>query len=187
MESYNSLAVSGLPGSGKSTLLKLLMKETGWPSYSAGDLHRAKLKHLQETGQLNPTWTIKEYWLTVSDEENVRINEELLELVNAGEIIADTRFAFYLKAARKKPLFVFLTADLDIRAQRGMRTNKDYQGKSAEEVKSVLLQRERDEVDIGLKLFGRDYRIPSDYDVILDSGKMLIEDEAREIIRLLKR
>jgi len=186
MEKYDSLALSGLPGSGKSHLLKLLMKETGWPSSSIGDLHRARLKYLQATGQIDQKWTIKEYWTTVSDGENIRVNEELLKLVNNGRMIADLRFAFHLEAANKKPLLVFLTADLGIRAERGMKTNPDYKGRSIEEVKSILMQREKDEVETGLKLFKKDYRILSNYDIVLDSGKMSIEDEAREIIRHLK-
>ena len=182
---YNAVVVSGLPGAGKSTLLKKLSEKTGWRIHSIGDLFREKLKYLQETGQVGKELTIKEWRLTVSDKEQIRVNVDLLKLVNEGKIIADTRYAFYLKRATSNPLFVFLTTDAALRAHRESMNNPDYNGKTIKQVKEILMKRENDEINFGLRLFGKDYRNPEDYDLILDSGKMSAELEASRIMDYL--
>lgn len=183
---YNVIVLSGLPGSGKSVLLKKLNEKIGWPIHSIGDLFRKRLKNLQEIGELNQELTIEEWWPTLSDDEQREVNTNLLNLVNKGEVIADTRYAFYLKQATSNPLFIFLMADLDLRARREI-ANPDYYGKTIEEVINILKRREEEEARIGLDLFGRDYRILSDYDLILDSGKLSIGDEVSIIMSHLSK
>ena len=185
-ENYNALVVSGLPGSGKSTLTKKVSELTGWSIYSIGGKFREKLKELQETGQVSRDITIKEYWPTVSDEEQIKVNRDLLELVNKGNIIADTRYAQYLKQTTAKPFFLFLTADVSRRAHRSQFTeNEDYMGKTIKEIKEILLQREKDEVDIGQRIFGFDYRNPEDYNLILNNTIVPVEKEVGIVLRAL--
>ena len=185
-DKYGSLVVSGLPCSGKSALVRRLHEETNWPIHSIGDLFRGKLKKLQESGEADKSLTIKDWWPTVPDEEQIKVNKDLLELASKGKIIADTRYAFYLKGSASNPLFVFLTANLGVRAKRVMISKLEYQGKPLEKIMADLNKREIDEVEMGLRLFGRDYRFPSDYDLILDSERLSIEQEASKVIGYLK-
>ena len=52
---------------------------------------------------------------------------------------------------------VFLTADLNIRAKRGVGLAK-YNGNGEKEIKEILYRREADEVAASKRLFGYDYR-----------------------------
>ncbi len=185
---YNALVLSRLPGSGKTTLIEKLEKELGWKSYSIGGMFRKRLDRLQKAGEINTDWTIKEYWPTVSDEEQMRVNEELLKKVNDGSIIADTRYAAYLKQSTANPFFVFLAAEGAIRAHRGQLSgNPDYKGQTMAQIKKILDERENDEYKMGMRLFGFDYRNPEDYNLVLDSGKMSIDEEVRMVLKTLRK
>lgn len=182
---HGAIVISGLPGAGKSTLISRLSERTGWPVHSIGDLFRAKLKALKETGEVRPELKIENWWPTIPAEEQVRINEELLGLVNKGEIIADTRYAFYLQGADSNPFFVFLAASREIRAERGLKS-PSYAGKTKDDVVGILKSREEDEGRIGFQLFGRDYRDQNDYHLVINSDKMSINEEAGIILGYLR-
>ena len=184
---YNAIAISGLPGAGKSALLEKLAEKTGWVSHSIGKRFREKLRYLQEIGEVSKDLTIKEYWITVPDEEQIKANRELLELVNKGKIVADTIYAAYLNQATSNPLFVFLTAEAAIRAHRGqLSENKDYNGKTMKEIKIILEGRENDEYKLGMKLFGFDYRNTNYCNLVLDAGKMSIDEEVSAVMKKMR-
>lgn len=174
---YNCIVLSGLPLCGNSTLAKRLSEIYGWKVHSIGDLWRAKHKGLYPNGEVS----FEEYWAKTTKEDNIEINRKAREVLERGNIIGDMRFAAYYKDL--PILLVFIKADLDIRAKRGIDSGK-YKGKSIERVNQILLEREELEVKLGKELFGIDYKDLSNYHLVLDSGVLSIEDQISQITKL---
>ena len=181
MESrYHSIALAGSPKAGKSTLLQLLKQALpDWEVRSVGDYLRQR--HRKERSDI----TFEEYYKNVVKlEDLVIVNSELAERVEKGKIIADTR---YVKPFGERVLKLFLTAPLDVRAKRSLHA---YQGKTLEEVKEILAQREMDEMEKGRLLWGKDhvYTDLKHYHPhgIIDSSKLTPEQERDLILRFVK-
>jgi cytidylate kinase len=176
-KNYQGIVVSGLPGAGKSTLVKKLSDIYGWPVLGVGDLWREKWKKLYPKQEV----TFEEYWRTSSTAENLQINVDFRNEVLKRNLIGDSRYSIYL---RDLPvLLVFLTADLDIRARRGVGLEK-YNCRSEEEIKKILYQREIDEIAAAQRLYDYDYRDPAYYHITLNTG-MLSQEEEIAIIKNL--
>jgi cytidylate kinase len=80
---------------------------------------------------------------------------------------------------------LFTTANLEIRAKRALKTDK-YPNNTIDEIKEILIKREKDEVEMGKSLFGDDYdyRDPKHYHLTLNTGILKIGEEI-EIINSL--
>jgi cytidylate kinase len=172
---YQSIVFSGLPGAGKSTLVEKLKKIYGWPVLAVGDLWRAKWAKLYPDKSVS----FEEYWRTTSSEDNKQVNVDFRETVLKNNLIGDSRYTIYLRDLPM--LLVFLSADLDIRARRGVGLAK-YNSHSEEEIKKILYQREADEVAASKRLFNYDYRDSRSYHLTLNTG-MLSQDEEIAIIQ----
>ncbi|QQG39454.1 MAG: AAA family ATPase [Candidatus Aenigmatarchaeota archaeon] len=173
---YNGILLSGLPSSGKSTLVKLLNERTGWNVHSIGDLWREK--HAKEA----PDVAFSEWWPRQPLEAQFEVNRHLRELAERQSVIADTRFAPPLDGL---PLLkVFLTAEVDVRAERAV-AQRRYA--TFEDAKADLLLREASEVDIGKTMFGADfdYRKPEHYHTALNTGLLTPKQEIVSVMALL--
>lgn len=167
---YQSIVFSGLPGSGKSTLVKKLNEIYGWPVCSIGEIWRQRWA----VKYPNKEVTFEEYWSKSSHEDQVQINTEARQIFSKSKVIGDSRYTIYL---RDLPIFlVFMSADLEARATRGFGLEK-YRGKSIEEIKQILTRREADEMRVGKELFGYDYRDSYYYDLVINSGRLSLEEE----------
>jgi cytidylate kinase len=175
-----ALIISGLPVSGKSTLANMLADDLGLKIYSMGQLWRERWKREHSDGGVS----FEEYWRGTSIEDNRRVNMEAKKLFESGTVIVDTRYVAYLN--RERCMFVFVTAPLEIRAERAATYRDDYRGKSLGEIKDILRKREDDEAKMGNVLFGADYRDPKLYHVVLNS-EMLTPDEEFMIVQTLKK
>ena len=178
---YHSIALSGLPASGKSTLVSKLSLSLRWDARGIGEIWRQR--HKEEA----PHIKFDKYWANSSIEKNRKINEAFLEIVNAGKVIADTRYAHIYSY---KTLKVFLTAPLTVRALRAFsnKTKVEFRDMNLPDIETLLQKREQDEVVMGQKLYGLnyDYRSPEHYDLTLDSGLMNVEQEYNEILKELE-
>ncbi len=174
---YQSIVFSGLPGAGKSTLVAKLKEIYKWPVLSVGDLWRARWAKLYPEKEV----LFEEYWRTTSSEDNKQVNVDFREAVIKNHLLGDSRYTIYL---RDLPVFlVFLTADLETRAKRGVGLAK-YNGSGQEEIKDILYRREADEVAASKRLFEYDYRDASNYHLVLNTV-MLSQDEEIAIIKSL--
>jgi len=174
---YNSIIVSGLPGSGKSSLIKSLVCYYRWSVHPIGEMFRKRWGELPD-----PKLDFEDWWPAIPHEEQLRVNRELAQIVSRGNVIADTRYPRL--CAGPNSLKVFLTAPLDVRVQRAYGTKK-YEGKTVEQLFALLQKRENDEVNMGMVLFGSDYRRASDYDLVLDTGELSPEKEFADVINLV--
>ncbi len=176
---FTSIVISGLPGSGKSTLATRLSKTYGWPIHSIGQLFREKWKTLHPNGEI----PFEAYWRSTTPEENIRVNQELRALIAKGHIIGDSRYSVYCKDLSS--LLLFVTAPIEIRATRALHSEK-YAGRSREEIKNILEQREQDELETGQQLFEIDYRNPVHYHLVLNSGMLTVEQEVGLVKKLMQ-
>ncbi len=108
------------------------------------------------------------------------------EIFAHGNIIGDTRYAIFCRDLPS--LTAFVTADMNTRALRAMRSEK-YRDKKFHTVRTILFAREEDEVRIGKQLVGSwyDYRNPEHYHMVLDSGTLSLEEEVASINREMER
>ncbi|MFA6376382.1 MAG: cytidylate kinase family protein [Candidatus Paceibacterota bacterium] len=177
---YQSIVFSGLPGAGKSTLVEKLRKMYGWPVLAVGDLWRDKWAKLYPDKSVS----FEEFWRTTSTDDNRQINVDFRESVLKNKLIGDSRYSIYL---RDLPiLLVFLTADLDTRARRGLGLAK-YNSHSEEEIKKILYQREADEVAAGKRLYNYDYRDSRNYHLVFNTGMLTQEEEIAIVDSVMKK
>jgi len=176
---FTSIVISGLPCSGKSTLATRLSTLYNWPMHSIGGLFRNKWKQQHPNSEV----PFELYWRNTSREENIRVNQELRELIARGHIIGDSRYSSYCKDLAS--LLIFVTAPLDVRATRVLHSEK-YQGKSKEEIKTILQEREQDELRRGRDLFEIDYRDPIHYHVVMNSGMLTVDQEVDVVNKIVK-
>ena len=108
---YNSVAISGLPGSGKNTLTRRFVETLGWEKFSSGDYWR-EVHRRDPDGRRNPFDRYFEA-LAKDKERMAALNQGLVDMVTAGDVVLDSRFIHYL---RPETLKVFLRAPLRIRA-----------------------------------------------------------------------
>ncbi len=175
-----AVVISGLPASGKSTLANLLSKDLGLPIYSMGQRWREEHRRLHPNGDIS----FEEFWRATSIEDNRKINIEMKDVFESGTYIVDTRYSSYLDS--RKCLKIFVTADLATRADRALEGRPDYKGKSITDVRDILRGREKDELRVGLQIFGVDYREPSLHNIVINSAMLTPEEEFR-IVQDLRR
>ncbi len=178
---YDAVVISGLPGAGKGILAKKLAELYKWKVVSAGNLWRERYRTLYPNKEVN----FEDYWKRISLFEQKHMDEHLRALIEKGNIIGDFRYAKSCVGVRA--LFVFLTSDITIRAKRALATRK-YSGKMIEEIKDILKEREKDEVEIGKKIYGEDYDFRDEkyYNLILDSGTLSLAEEINVINKEMK-
>lgn len=167
---YNSVILSGLPVAGKGTLAMRLSEIYGWKVHSVGGLWREEWKKRFPNGEVS----FHDFWRGTSIDENRQMNVVARDIVAKGRVVADTRFACVYEDLPS--LLVFCTADIGVRVARAMQTDR-YVGKSADEVREILLAREQDEVRGGREVFNYDYRDVLRYHLVLNTGKLSVEQE----------
>ena len=179
---YRNIIISGPPGPGKTSLTNKLADETGFKIYYIGGLFRKKHAELIQRGETNLSF--EDWWVQLPDLEQIEINNKIKTLAEIGGIIGDTRYAKLCENTNS--LHVFLYAPLEIRVQRALE-DKKYLGKTQEEIKKILLKREKDELEVGIKLFSIDYRNQNDYHLALNTGKLTVIEEIKAIMSLMKK
>jgi len=177
---YNVIAIAGLPGSGKSTLLEELYKLSAfsnWDMISTGGLLRKRHAFLIDKKKFKGDFI--SYLNNLSDEEIRILNKEARSLAIKGNLVLDSRYA--VENCRNLPsaFLVFLTAPLETRIER---QKKAHPEKSHDEIKKDLEQREQWELEKGLSIYNYDYRGYKQYNLVIDSSKLTISQEAELIL-----
>lgn len=174
------ISISGLPGSGKSTVAKMLAEKLGYERVSAGSIQR-KIADQKGVSILE---LIKEEETDSSVDEEV--DNCIADLGKTKEnLIAEGRTAFHFIPDSLK---VFIKVNLEEGAKRIFRDLKEDERKEEEKaVSASSLEkklRERMEIDRGRyqKYYGIDFLDESNYDLVIDSTKILPEDVVDKII-----
>ena len=185
---YKGIIVSGLPCSGKSVLCEKLAQEYGWNIFSFGKMWRDKWRLAYPNGNIS----FEDWWRNTTIEDNKQMNTVGKELFKRGDFIIDSRYsAFYCKDLPY--LRVFLNADLDTRVKRCKeREDRNVtegvlaKGRSEEELRKIVQEREQDEYKMGQEIFSEDYRKLSHYNLMLNTGEFTIMQEFNCLRALLE-
>ncbi len=179
---YNSVIISGLPGAGKGVLSKAIAEKHGWKLFSVGEIWRRKWLENHPDKKV----PFESFWKEISFEEQKEANDIAREIVSKGNVVGDFRYAICCKDI--PALFIFLKSDIEIRSERAILTGR-YKEKTKEEIKEILIRREKDELNWGKKLFGEDYDYTDSrfYDLVIDSGKFNLEEEIKIIEAILNQ
>lgn len=164
------IVVSGDPGSGKTTFVELLATEYGKEVYSVGKYWRERYEEEHQSGDI----TFEDYWRSRSDRDHLKANINLRHFAQDLGYIVDTRYASIFD--KDRCLIIYLRAPLEVRAMR-LTARAEYSGKTPNEIEVILTKRQEDEVAIGKRLFGVDYRDRNLYHLILDSSLLTPEEE----------
>lgn len=176
MANYSALLLSGLPGSGKSTLARKLSDVYSWPVHSIGGLWRGQWKSTYQTEEEQQQNPFPQWWASQPLGAQQEMNRKAREVISRGNVIGDFRYSVCCKGL--PAFFVFVTADLEVRVKRALllAVNK---GRTAEQMRDELLNRETEEVKLGKEQFGDDYdyRALGQYDVVVNSAMLSLEQE----------
>ena len=173
------ITISGTAGSGKSTVANVLAKKLGLKRYSLGDLQRALAKKkgisLHELGELekkDPTL----------DKKLDAMQKKLGTTEN--DFIIDGRLSFHFIPHSLK---IFVNADHTLRAKRIMKDvnkgmRKEEQALSIKEMKTLMDQRQEQEIYRFTKYYNVNPYDMKNYDFVFDSTKLNPETMAQEVM-----
>ncbi len=187
---YDAIAIAGTPNSGKTTLVQKLIELLGWQSISIGGLvrreHRKYLLEFPDKKISLPQFF--ENRELVTDKLLRKLNDEARSRLRQGGIILDSRYAAVNALGLTNVLLVYLDAPIQTRVQRVAISNT-YNTTNHDEIKGIILGRQRAEVQRGKELFEdfvytelRHYQ----KGIILDSSKLSVQEEADIIHQTLR-
>lgn len=175
------ITISGKIGSGKSTVAKALAKKLNLRHFSTGDVMR---KIAEEKG-LTP---IELNRLAEKDSSFDRMIDSKTKEFGKKEddFVMDSRLAFHFIPDSIK---VFLDVSLDVAAKR------IFSQKRAEETENISLsatrekirEREASELKRYMQMYGLDYTDKSNFDLVVDTSKLDVDEIVAKIIDFLKK
>lgn len=178
---YNGILFSGLPGAGKTTTSRQLAERLGWPVFYVGGLWRDEWEKKYPSRELS----FENYLHTITLEEDTLMDHRAHDMLAQGTLIGDMWHGIIGEGL--PVLRVFITAPLEVRAERGTQTDK-YRGKTIEEIKMLLQMREERQYDVAKKIYGNwyDYRDPAGYHITLNSGLLSVEEKISSVLHFFE-
>jgi CMP/dCMP kinase len=179
------ISISGAEGAGKSTIAKMLAAKFGWPRYYIGGIRREKAKErglsLEEYNKLGETdpstdLEVDEYQQKLGETRDNFIMEGRTSwhfIPHSFKIYLDVSFE---EGARR------IWGDL----QNGAKRNEGKKLESYEDVLASIKARRQSDSGRYAKYFNIDAYDKSNYDFILDTTNLNIEQVFAEILKVLE-
>src|SRR3989338_275286 len=145
-KSYGGILFSGLPGSGKTTTSRQLAEILSWPVFYIGGLWREEWAKKYPSQEMS----FEKYIHTITLEEDQAMDERAHAMLSKGNVIGDMWHGIIGEGL--PILRIFITAPLQIRAERALQTGK-YTGKNTEEIKTLLQMREDHQATVSKKIY----------------------------------
>lgn len=167
------ITLTGALGSGKSTIAKLLAKKLGFKHYSTGDFMRQMAEDrgmtLLELGKMAETDKSID---TELDDRQVKIGKE------EDDFVIDARLGWHFIPHSKK---IFLEVSDEEAARRifTARRPEEQENTSMEQTLENIKTRRESEKKRYMEYYGLDYHDKSNYDFVLDTTELTI-DQALE-------
>lgn len=180
------ITISGLPGSGKSTVAKILAKRLNLKRYYIGEMRRKiarkkgiTLDELNKIGE-------KEDW---TDKEVDEYQKELGRKEDNFIIEGRTSFFFIPNSIK-----ILLDVDLSVGAQRiyneikrnPKKREEEGSFKNAQEAEKSLRERVRSDSRRYKKYYGIDFLDKSNYDIVVDTTSLTINQVVEKIMKKIK-
>lgn len=174
------ISISGTAGSGKSTVAKKLAKHLGFKHYSMGDLQRevavekgVSILELGEMEKVDPSID------KMIDDKQRTLGEKEDNFVIDGWLAPK-----FIPHAIK----FFLDADIKERARRRADEFRDSESyKTLEDAERAIIQRQDTNRKRWKEFYDFDFMDMSNYDHIIDTTNISIEEALKNIIELLKK
>lgn len=167
------ITFSGHNGAGKTATSKQLAEELGFDWWGMAQITRA---HAKELGM-----TILEHDRMAANNPDIdrELDRKLAELATKTNIIVDSRAGWHFLPESKK---VFLTASEDVRARRALEGARDGEKYTSLEDARKKIQ-ERIEVFRNRlhKLYGIDVYDPENFDLVIDTSNISIDEAVSRI------
>jgi len=175
------ITISGMPGSGKTTVAKLLAKKLRLKFYSIGDLRgRMAMEHGLTIDQLNEIGMREEWTDREADEYQKKLAEK------EKDFVIESRLGFYFIPQSLK---IFLDVDITTAAQRIFKVSRpdEKKRKSVKETLESIKKRTESDRMRYKKYYNVDFTDRSQYDIVIDTTNLTVEQVADKIIREIKR
>ena len=178
------ITIAGMSGSGKSTVGKFLAERLGLKKYSMGDLRRKMASDRGMTiAELNKLGE-KEGW-TDKDADDYQKNV----LSKEDDFVIDGRLSWFFIPDSIK---VFLDVDPKIGAERIFLEQRgaergEKKWKSVEEVEKFNEERLKSDIKRYEKLYGINPYNKENYDMIMDTSDMAIDEMNNNILKAIKK
>ncbi|HPD07829.1 cytidylate kinase family protein [Patescibacteria group bacterium] len=180
------ISFAGWPGSGKSTIAKRIATELGWPYYSMGQLRREAAKRRG--------MTLEEYnKLAMSDiSTDLEVDEYQTKLGQEQDnFVIDGRTSWHFIPQSYK---IFLNVDPRVGAERifqelqqGGDRNEGHNLTTVEAVLNSNYERVQNDRKRYQKYFGIDVYDLANYDEIVDTTNLTIEEVVAKVRSLIKQ
>lgn len=172
------ITIAGLAGSGKSSVAKKLASKLGFKHYSTGDFMR-QMAH--ERGlDIVSLGKIAEKDKSVDKELDDR---QILFGKNQDNFVIDGRLSWHFIPDSVK---IFLDCS-EIRFERVFKDKRsEEKSSSLNEMKKSMLAREKSEHVRYKKYYGLDYLDLKNYDLVIDTSKISIDEVVSKISAFLK-
>jgi CMP/dCMP kinase len=172
------VTISGTIGSGKTSVAKLVA-ELGYRFYSVGDLMGELAK---ERGM-----TLLE--LSKSAESDRSVDEELdrrqVALGRDDNIVMDSRLGFHFLPNSKK-IFLSVTPETGAKRISAIKREDEKENVSYEATLAGIKKRLASESRRYRQFYGiEDFRDPKNYDLVIDTSDITIEETASMVLRYL--
>ena len=173
------ITISGKPGTGKSSIAKRLAEKLHLKHYSTGDLMRQmaierkmSLIQLSELAQKDP-------------EIDRELDERKKKLGKTEDnFVIDARIAFHFIP---KSIKIYCDANMDTAAQRVFKSKRNEEKlPSVNATKKELAKRIASEKMRYKKYYGVDYYDTKNYDLIIDTNGVTVEDMVKTVLDFLK-
>lgn len=173
------ITITGGLYSGKSTVAKAISEALNYAYFSVGELQRRLA--------VEKNMSITEYNKYMLDNNlDHEIDNRTIEIGKEEEnFIFDARLAWHFIPDSFK---IFLKVELDVAVERAM---KDERGKSEkyatkEEAKESITERRRLEVSRFKDIYNVDINDESNYDLVMDTSNMTLEEVIEKVIEEVK-
>ncbi len=173
------IVTGGRAGSGKSTIARLVAKKLNLKHYSMGDLQRSIAKEkgisLLELGKL------EEKDPTI--DKDLDNKQKVLGEKEDNFVIDGRLSAFFIPKAIK----IFLDADEKTRAERILKDNREIEKNSnIDKTIKNMNKREKSENKRYKQYYGLDCYNKDNYDVVIDTTNLTIEQVVNKVIEAVK-
>lgn len=173
------IAISGLPGSGKSTVGKILAKKLGYKFYSMGDMRgKMAMDRGLTINELNKLGEKEDWTDKIVDEYQKELG------VKEENFIIDGRLSFYFIPHAYK---IFLTVDPEEAAKRVFADPRPDEKKVAnvKEQNKAMQKRVMDDEKRYKKYYNVSFTKEKNYDLVIDTTKLSLDEVVAEISSVL--